>query len=85
MLPPLEKAFFDALDEKQKRLYAGLRASTRGYYGVAEVALELNLHPHTVRAGQKQLAELEQGILAPSSRVRGEGGGRKKKSPSTPN
>lgn len=84
MLTTLEKAFFETLDEKQKRLYAGLRASTLGYYGVAEVAEELNLHVHTVRAGQKQLGELEQGTQRSSSRVRREGGGRKKKSSSTP-
>lgn len=83
MLTSLEKAFFDTLDEKQKRLYAGLRASTKGYYGVAEVADALNLHPHTVRAGQKQLAELEQGRAVANSRVRREGGGRKKSLPTS--
>ena len=74
----LEQAFFETLDEKQKRLYAGLRASLEGYYGVAAVAQELNLHPHTVRAGQKQLVELQHGTAVPDSRVRRAGGGRKK-------
>ena len=85
MSSSLEQAFFETLDEKQKRLYAGLRASLQGYYGVAQVAQELNLHPHTVRAGQKQLVELEQGTARPTTRVRRAGGGRKKKSGTSPN
>ena len=78
MLTTLEKTFFDTLDEKQKRLYAGLCASKRGYFGVAQVSEELDLHPHTVRAGQKQLAQLNQGTQVASNRVRQAGGGRKK-------
>ena len=80
MSKTIEQQFFETLDEKQKRLYAGLRANERGYFGVRQVSEELGLHPHTIRAGQKDLVALSQGaeILR---RVRKAGGGRKKTLP----
>ena len=77
MSKTVEQRFFEALDEKQKRLFAALRANERGYFGVRQVSQELGLHPHTIRAGQKELVAIAKGteILA---QVRKAGGGRKK-------
>jgi len=73
----LEQSFFETLNEKQKRLFAALKASELGYFGVTQVAQHLGLHPHTIRAGKKDLAAL--GASAETStRVRQSGGGRKK-------
>ncbi len=41
MRKTLEQQFFETLDEKQKRLYAGLRANERGYFEVRQVSEEL--------------------------------------------
>ena len=65
------------LNEKQKRLFAGLKASELGYFGVRQVAEEFGLHPHTIRAGQKELAAVVPDPLA-CARMRKSGGGRKK-------
>ena len=72
-----EQLFFEALNEKQKRLFAALKANELGYFGVRQVAQELGLHPHTIRAGQKELVAIFNGaeILR---RIRKVGGGRKK-------
>jgi hypothetical protein len=45
MIDP-ELFFFDQLNEKQKRLYAGLKSLGLGYHGVSNVSQELGLHPH---------------------------------------
>ncbi|MCY7374973.1 MAG: hypothetical protein LH472_03255 [Pyrinomonadaceae bacterium] len=50
-----EQLFFERLDEKQKRLFAALKANQPGYFGVHQVSLELGIHPHTIRVGQKEL------------------------------
>jgi len=71
-----ELFFFNQLNEKQQRLYAGLKSSNLGYHGVRQVSLELGLHPHTIRLGQK---ELESQNSLPYNAVRKDGGGRKKK------
>ena len=75
-----ELFFFNQLNEKQQRLYAGLKSSNIGYHGVSQVSKELGLHPHTIRLGQK---ELENQISLPYNGVRKDGGGRKKKSKPT--
>ncbi len=79
MSKSLAQAFFERLNEKDKRLYAGLRANELGYYGVSQVSQELGIHAHTVRSGQKQLAELCDTSDA-GARIRRVGGGRKKRS-----
>ncbi len=78
MSKTLEQSFFEMLNEKQKRLFAALRATELGYSGVRQVSEQLGIHPHTVRAGQKELAEIS-GVEETSRRVRKVGGGRKKK------
>ena len=74
-----EQLFFETLDEKQKRLFAALKANELGYFGVHRVARELGIHPHTIRVGQKELVAISNGaeIL---QRIRKVGGGRKKTS-----
>jgi hypothetical protein len=78
MSKSLEETFVSTLNEKQKRLYAGLRASELGRSGVTGVSQQLKLHPHTVRSGKKQLALARQSTEPMDSRVRRVGGGPKK-------
>lgn len=73
----LEQTFFEMLNEKQKRLFAGLKANELGYFGVHQVSEQLGLHPHTIRAGQKELAAISAASEI-SERIRQVGGGRKK-------
>lgn len=76
MANDLELIFFNRLNEKQKRLYAGMKASELGYHGVSQVSKQLSLHAHTIRLGQKELIAPD---LLASSQIRQGGGGRKKK------
>ena len=64
--------FFSLLDEKLRRLYAGLEALKWGYGGNRRIADLLGLDEKTVARGRREL--LEQGITA--DRVRRPGGGR---------
>jgi hypothetical protein len=73
---PLSLIFFDQLSEKGRRLFCGLEAVRLGVHGVKKVSIFYKIHPHTVRAGKKELIS---GNLPPSQRVRRPGGGRKKK------
>lgn len=75
-----ELFFFTQLDERQKRLYAGLKSSNLGYHGVNKISIELGIHPHTIRQGQKELTSQK---VLPNNSVRKEGAGRKKKSKMT--
>lgn len=61
------------LDEKQRRLFAGLEANRSGHGGQKAVAEILGISPKTIQRGQQELmqAEIE-------SRVRRPGGGRKR-------
>lgn len=63
--------FASLLDEKQRRLYAGLESLQLG--GDRQIADLLHLDPHTVAKGRRQL--LAQDVEV--GRVRGVGGGRK--------
>ena len=72
-----EQSFFETLNEKQKRLFAALKANELGYFGVRQVSQALGIHPHTIRVGQKELVKISNGVEI-SSRVRRIGGGRKK-------
>lgn len=47
--------FFSLLDEQQRRLYAGLEAAKMGYGGDRMIAELLNLDPHTVAKGRREL------------------------------
>ena len=68
----LKRSFYNQLDERNKRLYAGLEAEAIGYYGVKEVSLILNIHAHTVRRGKQELINMPS---SPPSRIRKKGGG----------
>ena len=61
------------LDERQRRLFAGLESLRYGYGGDRRVATTLGMSPTTVATGRKQLLT---GDLDPD-RVRKSGGGRK--------
>jgi len=65
--------FFSLLDEKQRRLYAGMEAAKLGYGGDRKIAGLLGLDPHTVAKGRLELfgGSVERGC------VRNAGAGRK--------
>jgi hypothetical protein len=65
--------FYSLLDEKQRRLYAGLEALKLGRGGDRRISDLLGLDPHTVAKGRQEL--LNQEVLR--ERVRQVGGGRK--------
>jgi hypothetical protein len=65
--------FFSLLDEKQRRLYAGLEALKTGRGGDVRIGELLGLDPGTVARGRREL--LEQDVEV--ERVRRAGGGRK--------
>ncbi len=65
--------FFDLLDEKQRRLYAGLESQKIGHGGDRRVAQALGLNAATVARGRHQL--LTQDV--PRQRIRRPGAGRK--------
>ena len=64
--------FYSLLDERQRRLYAGLEAMKVGHGGDAQVAELLGIDPGTVARGRRELLA---GDVEPG-RVRREGGGR---------
>jgi hypothetical protein len=66
--------FFSLLDERQRRLYAGLESLKLGRGGDTILANFLGLDPHTVARGRQQL--LEQDVEV--SRERKPGGGRRR-------
>ena len=69
----LVELFVGLLDEKQRRLYAGLESIKLGYGGDKKIARLFGLNMHTVAKGRKELysSEIE------TDRVRRIGGGRK--------
>jgi len=64
--------FFALLDEKQRRLFAGLESMRRGRGGNSFVAELVGVNVHTVAKGRKQLLERD----IEMDRVRAAGGGR---------
>ena len=65
--------FFSLLDERQRRLFAGLEALKTGRGGDARVAALLGVDPHTVAKGRIELL----GEDIDPTRVRKPGGGRR--------
>ncbi len=65
--------FYSMLDERQRRLYAGLESLKLGHGGDAYIASLLGLDPHTVAKGRR---ELMSGDLTPGERIRAKGAGR---------
>ncbi len=64
--------FFSLLNEKQRRLYAGLEAAKLGYGGATKIAAFFGINVHTVGVGRR---ELFQDTLDPTA-IRHPGGGR---------
>ena len=64
--------FASLLDERQRRLFAGLEALKCGWGGDRRIAQLLGIDPSTVAAGRRQLVERDVEI----DRVRRAGGGR---------
>jgi len=64
--------FYSILDEKQRRLYAGLESIKQGRCGDAIIARLLNVDPHTVAKGRAQLLKADIRI----GRTRRSGAGR---------
>jgi len=64
--------FCSMLNERQRRLYAGLESLKLGHGGDAHVASLLGMDPHTVARGRQELMSGE----LPHDRVRAEGDGR---------
>ncbi len=60
------------LNEKRRRLYAGLESLKLGHGGDAHIAKLFDIDPHTVARGRQ---ELESGELD-SQAIRAKGGGR---------
>ena len=65
--------FASLLDERQRRLFAGLESLKCGWGGDTRIAALLGLDPATVARGRRQLAERD----IDADRVRRPGGGRK--------
>ena len=65
--------FFSLLDERQRRLYAGLESLKLGYGGDTRIADLLGLDPGTVAQGRRQLLSRDVEV----ERVRRKGAGRK--------
>ena len=64
--------FCSMLNERQRRLYAGLESLKLGHGGDAYIASLLGMDPHTVARGRQELILGDLG----SDRIRAEGGGR---------
>jgi hypothetical protein len=65
--------FCSMLNEKQRRLYAGLESLKLGYGGDAHIASILGMDPHTVAKGRKELMDAD---LTATDRLRAPGAGR---------
>jgi len=65
--------FCSMLDERQRRLYAGLESLKLGHGGDAHIASILGMDPHTVAKGRKELMSTD---LTATDRLRAPGAGR---------
>jgi hypothetical protein len=73
--------FFSMLDEKQRRLYAGLESLKLGYGGDQRIAAFIGMDPHTVAKGRRELIERDFEM----ERIRKAGAGRKPVKKKRPN
>jgi hypothetical protein len=64
--------FLSTLNERQRRLYAGLESLKLGYGGDNYIAGLFGMDPHTVARGRRELVNGDWD----TSRLRAEGGGR---------
>ncbi|MCO5381631.1 MAG: ISAzo13 family transposase [Methanosarcina barkeri] len=69
------KAFYDSLNEKDRRRYAAIEAIKLGHGGQIYISSVLGCHFQTVMAG---INEITNGTETPEDRIRKPGGGKKK-------
>jgi hypothetical protein len=69
------KAYFDTLNEKDRRGYAAIEAMKLGHGGQNYISSVLGCHFQTVKAG---INEITNGTETPENRIRKPGGGKKK-------
>jgi hypothetical protein len=69
------KAFFDSLNEKDRRRYAAIEAMKLGHGGQNYISSVLGCHFQTIMAG---IDEIRNGTETPEDRIRKPGGGKKK-------
>jgi hypothetical protein len=69
------KAFFDSLNEKDRRRYAAIEVMKLGHGGQNYISNVLGCHFQTVMAG---IDEIRNGTETPEDRIRKPGGGKKK-------
>jgi hypothetical protein len=75
MISEDELRYYKQLDERQGRLFLGMKAKSLGRSGSRIVSLAFGVDIKTVRSGKKELTELPD---TPSKRIRKAGGGAKK-------
>jgi len=69
------RSFFESLNEKDRRGYAGIEAIKLGHGGQKYISNVLGCHSQTVKAG---IDEIVNGTEIPEENIRKPGGGRKK-------
>ena len=69
------RAFFESLDEKDRRQYAGVEVIKLGHGGQKYMSSVLGCDPHTIMVGTN---EINNDTETPEDRIRKPGGGRKK-------
>ena len=69
------KAFYDSLNEKDRRRYAAIEAMKLGHGGQIYISNVLGCHFQTVMAG---INEITNGTETPDCRIRKPGGGKKR-------
>jgi hypothetical protein len=69
------KTMFEGLNEKDRRLYAGIEAEKLPHGGIRYLSKVLGCSDNTIQQGLKEISDPS---LVPTKRLRREGGGRKK-------
>ena len=77
------RGFYQTLSEKDQRRFAALEATRLGFGGIEYIAKVLGCSRRTIERAADEIKALPYDPAA--GRVRRPGGGRKKKSPPTPN
>jgi hypothetical protein len=77
------RGFYQTLSEKDQRRFAALEATRLGFGGIEYIAKVLGCSRRTIERAAEEIQALPHDPAA--GRVRRPGGGRKKKSPPTPN
>jgi hypothetical protein len=75
MITEDEIRYYKQLDERQGRLFLGMKAKLLGRTGVRLVSEAFGVDSKTIRKGKSELSELPE---TPSKRIRKSGGGAKK-------